>query len=191
MDKKELYPRIGADPPSAKKEDSFKISHPSIRVKGTENEFDPVDCNDIQCSIKSFHMHCPFCVKTESYQDSRILKAHYHVKHVDKGIEFGGLKILRCCERCDIVGAIKEEKKFKGAHWHCFICKNGFNRRDEAIKHYKTHFRHPCTTLQIHVPQVKFKIIFHLHFIFIRMATCWLNINMCLELHIFNKDLSK
>ncbi|XP_067132496.1 serine-rich adhesin for platelets-like [Centruroides vittatus] len=129
------------------------ISHPSIRVKGTENEFDPVDCNDIQCSIKSFHMHCPFCVKTESYQDSRILKAHYHVKHVDKGIEFGGLKILRCCERCDIVGAIKEEKKFKGAHWHCFICKNGFNRRDEAIKHYKTHFRHPCTTLQIHVPQ--------------------------------------
>ena len=37
------------------------------------------------------HMHCPFCVKTESFHDPVILKAHYRVKHVDKGIEFAGI----------------------------------------------------------------------------------------------------
>jgi len=36
------------------------------------------------------HMHCPFCVKSEFYADPTILKAHYRVKHVDKGIEFAG-----------------------------------------------------------------------------------------------------
>ncbi|WAR01360.1 hypothetical protein MAR_007918 [Mya arenaria] len=41
----------------------------------------------------------------------------------------------------------------KGAHWHCYKCKNGFNRRDEAIKHYKTHFRNPQTTFQIQITQ--------------------------------------
>lgn len=66
-----------------------------------------------------------------------------------------GLKILRCCDRCDIVGAIKGEKKFKGPHWHCYKCRNGFNRRDEAIKHYRTHFRNPQTTFQIQVAQVE------------------------------------
>ena len=65
-----------------------------------------------------------------------------------------GLKILRCCDHCDIVGVIKGEKKFKGAHWHCYRCRNGFNRRDEAIKHYKTHFRNPQTTFQISITQV-------------------------------------
>ena len=35
-------------------------------------------------------MHCPFCVKSDSYFDPVILKAHYRVKHVDKGIEFAG-----------------------------------------------------------------------------------------------------
>ncbi|XP_022246153.1 mucin-12-like isoform X2 [Limulus polyphemus] len=65
----------------------------------------------------------------------------------------GGLRILRCSDHCDIIGLIKGEKKFKGAHWHCYKCKNGFNRRNEAIKHYKTHFRHPGTTFQIHISQ--------------------------------------
>lgn len=69
---------------------------------------------------------------------------------------FEGLKILRCCDYCDIVGAIKGEKKFKKAHWHCYKCRNGFNRRDEAIKHYKTHFRNPQTTFQIQISQVTF-----------------------------------
>nr|KAG5700599.1 hypothetical protein BaRGS_015395 [Batillaria attramentaria] len=92
-------------------------------------------------------------VFTDSYQDPVILKAHYRVKHVDKGIDFAGLKILRCCDHCDIVGVIKGEKKFKGAHWHCYRCRNGFNRRDEAIKHYKTHFRNPQTTFQISITQ--------------------------------------
>ncbi|XP_048752617.2 uncharacterized protein LOC125664115 isoform X3 [Ostrea edulis] len=63
------------------------------------------------------------------------------------------LKILRCCDHCDIIGIIKGEKKFKGAHWHCYKCRNGFNRRDEAIKHYKTHFRNPQTTFQIQIAQ--------------------------------------
>jgi len=67
---------------------------------------------------------------------------------------FTGLKVLRCCDQCDIVGVIKGEKKFKGAHWHCYKCRNGFNRRDEAIKHYRTHFRNPQTTFQIQIAQV-------------------------------------
>ncbi|KAL4224437.1 hypothetical protein ACF0H5_017889 [Mactra antiquata] len=129
------------------------VTHPSVRIKGTETNYIPRPCFDPGCVDKAPHMHCPFCVKTESYTDPVILKAHYRVKHVDKGIEFSGLKVLRCCDRCDIVGVIKGEKKFKGAHWHCYKCRNGFNRRDEAIKHYKTHFRNPHTTFQIQIVQ--------------------------------------
>ncbi|XP_045172229.2 uncharacterized protein LOC123534181 isoform X2 [Mercenaria mercenaria] len=128
-------------------------THPSVRIKGTETNYIPVQCFDPVCADKAPHMHCPFCVKTDTYTDPVILKAHYRVKHVDKGIEFAGLKVLRCCDRCDIVGVIKGEKKFKGAHWHCYKCRNGFNRRDEAIKHYKTHFRNPQTTFQIQIAQ--------------------------------------
>lgn len=128
-------------------------THPSVRIRGTETNFNPVQCLEPTCRNKNPHMHCPFCVKSESYQDPVILKAHYRVKHVDKGIEFAGLKILRCCDHCDIVGIIKGEKKFKRAHWHCYKCRNGFNRRDEAIKHYKTHFRNPQTTFQIQIAQ--------------------------------------
>ncbi|KPP59411.1 hypothetical protein Z043_122671, partial [Scleropages formosus] len=130
-------------------------AHPSVRIKGTEQIYGPVLCQDDKCSAraKGSHMHCPFCSVTEAYQDPVILQAHYRVKHVDKGIDFAGLKILRCCNHCEIVGTIKGEKKFKGAHWHCYRCRNGFNRRDEAIKHYKTHFRNPHTTFQIQVTQ--------------------------------------
>uniref|UniRef100_T1J6I2 C2H2-type domain-containing protein n=1 Tax=Strigamia maritima TaxID=126957 RepID=T1J6I2_STRMM len=128
-------------------------THPSIRIVGTETNYSPIQCMDLSCTNKNPHMHCPFCQKTEFYTDPIILRAHYRVKHVDKGIDFAGLKVLRCCDLCDIVGAIKGEKKFKGAHWHCYKCKNGFNRRDEAIKHYKTHFRNPQTTFQIHIAQ--------------------------------------
>ncbi|CAH1801018.1 unnamed protein product [Owenia fusiformis] len=129
------------------------VTHPSVRMKGTENNFNILECFIASCEFKYPHMHCPFCVKSEAYTDPVILRAHYRVKHVDKALDFAGLKILRCCESCDIVGAIKGEKKFKGAHWHCYRCKNGFNRRDEAIKHYKTHFRNPQTTFQIQVTQ--------------------------------------
>ncbi|XP_072921815.1 uncharacterized protein [Hemitrygon akajei] len=94
------------------------ITHPSVRVKGTEHNYNPVLCQDEKCSANS-----------------------------------KGLKILRCCNHCDIIGTIKGEKKFKGAHWHCYRCRNGFNRRDEAVKHYKTHFRNPHTTFQIQVTQ--------------------------------------
>ncbi|XP_060699942.1 uncharacterized protein zgc:193801 isoform X3 [Hemiscyllium ocellatum] len=94
------------------------ITHPSVRVKGTEHNYNPVFCQDEKCSSNS-----------------------------------KGLKILRCCNHCDIIGTIKEEKKFKGAHWHCYRCRNGFNRRDEAMKHYKTHFRNPHTTFQIQITQ--------------------------------------
>ncbi|XP_069788994.1 uncharacterized protein [Narcine bancroftii] len=131
------------------------ITHPSVRVKGTEHNYSPVLCQDEDCSAssKGSHMHCPFCNVTEAYQDPVILRAHYRVKHVDKGLNFAGLKILRCCNHCDIIGTIKGEKKFRGAHWHCYRCRNGFNRRDEAVKHYKTHFRNPHTTFQIQVTQ--------------------------------------
>ncbi|XP_064612933.1 coiled-coil domain-containing protein 7-like [Liolophura sinensis] len=131
------------------------VTHPSIRVKGTEANFTPSQCTDPACTYKAPHMHCPFCMKTDSYVDPVILKMHYRVKHVDKGVDFAGLKILRCCDRCEIVGAIKGEKTFKGAHWHCYKCRNGFNRRDEAVKHYKTHFRNPETTFQIQISQVE------------------------------------
>ncbi|XP_052223165.1 uncharacterized protein LOC127839040 isoform X3 [Dreissena polymorpha] len=129
------------------------ITHPSVRMKGTEANYQPEQCFDGGCSDHPPHMHCPFCVKSDCYTDPVILKAHYRVKHVDKGIEFAGLKILRCCAQCEIVGVIKGEKRFKGAHWHCYKCRNGFNRRDEAIKHYKTHFRNPQTTFQIQIAQ--------------------------------------
>uniref|UniRef100_A0A3B3RLQ8 Zgc:193801 n=1 Tax=Paramormyrops kingsleyae TaxID=1676925 RepID=A0A3B3RLQ8_9TELE len=131
------------------------IAHPSVRIKGTEQIYNPVLCQDEKCAAraKGSHMHCPFCNVAEAYQDPVILQAHYRVKHVDKGIDFSGLKVLRCCNHCEIVGTIKGEKKFKGAHWHCYRCRNGFNRRDEAVKHYKTHFRNPHTTFQIQITQ--------------------------------------
>ena len=65
-------------------------THPSIRIKGTENNYEPILCMDSNCVNKNPHMHCPFCLKTEAYLDPVILKAHYRVKHVDKGIEFAG-----------------------------------------------------------------------------------------------------
>ncbi|XP_056302345.1 uncharacterized protein LOC130214596 [Danio aesculapii] len=131
------------------------VAHPSVRVRGTEHTYTPVLCQDEKClgQEKGVHMHCPLCAVTEAYQDPVILRAHFRIKHVDKGIEFAGLKVLRCCIHCEIVGTIKGEKRFKGAHWHCYRCRNGFNRRDEAIKHYKTHFRNPHTTFQIQVTQ--------------------------------------
>nr|XP_015221759.1 PREDICTED: uncharacterized protein LOC102686786 isoform X1 [Lepisosteus oculatus] len=134
---------------------SFLQAHPSVRIKGTEHSYNPVLCQDEKCTAraKGSHMHCPFCSIAEAYQDPVILRAHYRVKHVDKGIDFAGLKVLRCCNHCEIVGTIKGEKKFKGAHWHCYRCRNGFNRRDEAVKHYKTHFRNPHTTFQIQITQ--------------------------------------
>ncbi|XP_035692210.1 uncharacterized protein LOC118426759 [Branchiostoma floridae] len=128
-------------------------THPSVRLKGTELNYTPQSCIDQTCANRnSVHYHCPLCTKADSYGDPVILKAHFRVKHVDKSIEFAGLKVLRCCKSCEIVGVIKGEKRFKGAHWHCYRCRNGFNRRDEAVKHYKTHFRHPQTTFQIQIP---------------------------------------
>uniref|UniRef100_A0A8B9RGY4 Zgc:193801 n=1 Tax=Astyanax mexicanus TaxID=7994 RepID=A0A8B9RGY4_ASTMX len=131
------------------------VAHPSVRIRGTEHTYSPVLCQDEKCDgcEKGVHMHCPLCTAGEAYQDLIILRAHFRNKHVDKGIDFAGLKVLRCCNHCEIVGTIKGEKRFKGAHWHCYRCRNGFNRRDEAIKHYKTHFRNPHTTFQIQVTQ--------------------------------------
>ena len=68
----------------------FFQTHPSVRIKGTENNYIPSQCFEPICMDKSPHMHCPFCVKTDCYTDPVILKAHYRVKHVDKGIEFAG-----------------------------------------------------------------------------------------------------
>ncbi len=134
---------------------SVHVAHPSVRMKGTEVEWTPLQCIDSECgyTIKGPHLHCPFCALETMFTDQVILKAHYRVKHVDKAIEFAGLKILRCCRMCDVHGIIHQFKHFKGAHWHCYHCHNGFNRRDEAMKHYKQHFRNPQTTLQIVVAQ--------------------------------------
>ncbi|XP_076836100.1 uncharacterized protein LOC143481829 isoform X2 [Brachyhypopomus gauderio] len=131
------------------------VAHPSVRIRGMEHTYTPVLCQDDKCDArdKGAHMHCPLCTVGEAYQDPVILRAHFRIKHVDKGIDFAGLKVLRCCNHCEMVGTIKGEKRFKGAHWHCYRCRNGFNRRDEAVKHYRTHFRNPHTTFQIQVTQ--------------------------------------
>ncbi|TSK72046.1 hypothetical protein Baya_3030 [Bagarius yarrelli] len=130
-------------------------AHPSVRIRAPEISYLPVLCQDDKCAGREIgaHMHCPLCTIAEAYQDPVILRAHFRIKHVDKSIDFAGLKVLRCCNHCEIVGTIKGEKRFKGAHWHCYRCRNGFNRRDEAVKHYKTHFRNPHTTFQIQVTQ--------------------------------------
>ncbi|CAD5120776.1 DgyrCDS9336 [Dimorphilus gyrociliatus] len=129
--------------------------HPSIRLVGTEQKFNPILCKSPVCSEtnKRTHYHCPFCFKNDVYTDSALLKAHYRVKHVDKGMLFAGLWIIRCCDSCNIIGSIKGSKEFKGAHWHCYGCRNGFNRRDEALKHFRTHFKNPRTTFQIQLVQ--------------------------------------
>ncbi|XP_072035062.1 uncharacterized protein [Amphiura filiformis] len=130
------------------------MAHPSVRMKGTEDHWHPVSCCDSRCEFAAFaHMHCPMCTKESQYTDPVILKAHYRVKHVDKGVEFAGLKVLRCCKSCDIIGVISGYKNFKGPHWHCYRCRNGFNRRDEALKHFRTHFKNPQTTFQIQIVQ--------------------------------------
>ena len=76
-------------------------THGSVRVKGTENNYDPVVCqsSDPECVDKPLHMHCPFCTKAESFTDPVILRAHYRVKHVDKGIEFAG-KLRKTYKLC-------------------------------------------------------------------------------------------
>ena len=66
-----------------------------MRIKGTENNFEPVLCVHPKCADKAPHMHCPFCVKTEIYPDPVILKAHYRVKHVDKGLDFAGRQLTK------------------------------------------------------------------------------------------------
>ena len=75
-------------------------THPSVRIKGTENNFEPVLCVHPKCADKAPHMHCPFCVKTEIYPDPVILKAHYRVKHVDKGLDFAGKQLTDCLGIC-------------------------------------------------------------------------------------------
>jgi len=47
-------------------------------------------------------MHCPFCVKTEPYPDPVILKAHYRVKHVDKGLDFAGKNAIKLAYFYDV-----------------------------------------------------------------------------------------
>lgn len=78
---------------------------------------------------------------------------HYYFYIKWKSYYIQGLWIIRCCDSCNIIGSIKGSKEFKGAHWHCYGCRNGFNRRDEALKHFRTHFKNPRTTFQIQVVQ--------------------------------------
>jgi len=67
-------------------------THASVRVKGAEHYYDPVWCTDVECPKHATpHMHCPFCARSEFYLDPVILRAHYRVKHVDKGIDVYGM----------------------------------------------------------------------------------------------------
>ncbi|XP_045172259.2 uncharacterized protein LOC123534198 isoform X2 [Mercenaria mercenaria] len=152
--KNHMYLASKKDETSISDQDKLReFMHPSVQVEGTEADYIPVQCFDPVCAYETPHMHCPFCVKTKSYTDPAILKAHYRVEHVDKGIEFAGMQVLRCCDQCDIFGVKKGEKKMKEAHWHCYKCRNGFNRRHEAITHYKNHLRNPQKTFPIHNSQ--------------------------------------
>ncbi|XP_038075426.1 uncharacterized protein LOC119743134 [Patiria miniata] len=85
------------------------VAHPSVQMKGAEADWTPIQCTDGECShslMKAPHLHCPFCSQDSLFTDEILLKAHYRVKHVDKGINFGGLKILRCCRSCIVHGII-------------------------------------------------------------------------------------
>ena len=62
-----------------------------------------------------------------------------------------------------------------------FRCRNGFNRRDEALKHYKTHFRNPQTTFQIQVTQVSS--------LWIKSCYVYLYFVMSCEAALFNSQL--
>jgi hypothetical protein len=68
-------------------------THPSVRVKGTEDIFTPVQCLELDCAIIEAHMHCPLCAKTDCYTDPSLLKAHFKNRHVDKAIEFAGINM--------------------------------------------------------------------------------------------------
>ena len=208
---------------------STSQAHSSVRIKGTENNYEPVQCLNPSCPNRNPHMHCPFCVDSENYHDPVILKAHYRVKHVDKGIDFAGKSFCEledqldwtetlalCSTKCDLFSfcnhseqhdsdncwklanfriedsemlwtlwhrgnnqgieriqrgtlallsvSLENELTVEGPVKHTVLCesrafsdsrcKNGFNRRDEAIKHYRTHFRNPETTFQIQIAQV-------------------------------------
>lgn len=149
------YKKRGQELVQNKRMDTGKlIAHPSVRVRGSEHSFEPIECAGEKCVAQPVpHLHCPFCSKNTVFKDARIVKAHYRVKHVDKGLYFAGLKMLRCSATCRISGSIKGEKKFRGPHWHCYKCRNGFCRRDEAMKHFETHFKLPQTTFQINIVQ--------------------------------------
>ena len=71
-------------------------AHPSVRIRGTEHTYNPVLCQDDNCSgkDKGTHMHCPLCTVVEAYHDPLILRAHYRIKHVDKGIDFAGERLF-------------------------------------------------------------------------------------------------
>ena len=56
-------------------------------------------------------MHCPFCVNADNFHDPVILKAHYRVKHVDKGIDFAGMNILHAKKKMTKEGDYSFKKK--------------------------------------------------------------------------------
>ncbi|XP_045172227.2 uncharacterized protein LOC123534180 [Mercenaria mercenaria] len=127
--------------------------HPSVRIKGTESNFTPVQCLEIDCAIVDPHMHCPFCAKTDSYTDPSLLKTHYTNRHVNKAIEFAGLRILRCYDICEVAGKNKGCKTFKGGHWHCYKCPNGLDKRNSVYAHYQSHLKNYESSFQIQVAQ--------------------------------------
>ncbi|XP_038075386.1 uncharacterized protein LOC119743104 [Patiria miniata] len=72
---------------------AIHVAHPSVRMKGAEADWTPIQCTDRECShslMKAPHLHCPFCSQDSLFTDEILLKAHYRVKHVNKGINFGG-----------------------------------------------------------------------------------------------------
>ncbi|XP_053376074.1 uncharacterized protein LOC123533369 [Mercenaria mercenaria] len=130
---------------------SDEQTHPSVRIKGTENDFTPVECFEADCAITDLHMHCPFCPRTDSYSDVALLKAHYTKQHINKALEFSGLKILRCYDTCEVVTRHTDCKTFKGGHWHCYNCTSANGGRVECLDHFKRHLSAYACSFQIRV----------------------------------------
>ena len=77
-------------------------AHFSVRLHGTEDNYEPLLCCGglPACKMTVAHYHCPLCSIHDVYQDPVILRAHFRVKHVDKGVEFAGQFTYLCSSAC-------------------------------------------------------------------------------------------
>ncbi|PIK50626.1 hypothetical protein BSL78_12472 [Apostichopus japonicus] len=115
-------------------------AHPSIRVKGFENVWEPVICTDRECEFreKSDHMHCPLCPLKVCSQDEAYIKMHFRVKHVDEGVDCeAGFFNLKCFSHCWVISCQKE-KQVRTPHWHCHRCGSVSTKKNELQSHFES-----------------------------------------------------